>query len=83
MLQPVTGSLISAAAELAGNHGLRASDALHLATALAAHDAFGLPVVMVASDRELEAATRAEALGCLNPEALDALTRLRSLQSAP
>lgn len=49
----VTEALAARAAGLAWEHGLRGYDAVHLAAALAFHEASGEEVVLAAYDREL------------------------------
>jgi predicted nucleic acid-binding protein len=63
-----TETILQSAAGLAFDLGLRAGDAIHLASALAmaAHDDTDL--VMVSADTELLAAAQAKGLRTLNPE---------------
>ena len=77
---PVSTALLSEAATVARNYGLRASDALHMATALRARKASVAEIVFAVSDKELvEAAARA-GFTVLNPEAENALAELRELR---
>lgn len=57
----------NAAEGLAARHGLRAADAVHLASALRARQS-GQAVVLVSSDHELLLAANAEGLAALDPQ---------------
>jgi len=64
----VTGALAVRAGRLAEARGLKAMDALHLASALALQEVLQDAVTVVSSDAELLRAAEAEGLGALNPE---------------
>jgi len=71
---PVSTALLSEAAAVARHYSLRASDALHLASALRAKQASVAEIVFVASDKELVEASKAAEFTVLDPENEDALT---------
>ena len=55
---PITESLVARADTLAWEHGLRGSDAVHLATALSWREAMGGQVTLATFDRDLWLAAR-------------------------
>ena len=73
---PVSTVLLSEAAAVARNYALRASDALHLATALRARQASATEIVFTASDKELVEAAGRAGFTVLNPETENALAAL-------
>jgi len=77
---PVSTVLLSEAAAVARNSALRASDALHLATALRARQASAVAIVFTASDKELIEAARRSGFMVLNPESKNALASLDALR---
>ena len=77
---PVSTVLLSEAAAVARKYSLRASDALHLATALRAKQASATDIVFVASDKELIDAAADAAFPALDPESKDALATLLELR---
>ena len=77
---PVSTVLLSEAAAVARKYSLRASDALHLATALRAKQASATDIVFVASDKELIDAAADAAFPALNPESEVALATLLELR---
>lgn len=62
---PVSEATVRRADELAGRHGLRGFDAIHLACALLFQEALGQAVTMVTYDRLLWQAASAEGLAVL------------------
>ncbi len=63
VLQPVSEPVLSEAIDLTMTHGLRAPDAVHLATAVSIRVSLSeLPLVFVASDARLKAAAEASGL---------------------
>jgi predicted nucleic acid-binding protein len=62
----ITAGLLDDAARLVGVHGLRAYDAVQLASAVATRAAVGEAVVMASFDKSLSAAAAAEGLGLLS-----------------
>ena len=60
--------ILSSARGLIQRHGLRAFDAIHLASALALQAAANEPVTFVASDQRLLRAAAGERLATVNPE---------------
>ncbi len=87
-LYPVTSVTIQRAVEITRRHGLRAGDAIHLATALQSLSWRGellatqdRAIVLVTSDRELlTAASRERQLIALDPQAVDAMEQVRLLR---
>jgi predicted nucleic acid-binding protein len=79
---PVSTALLSEAATVARNYGLRASDALHMATALRARQASAAAAEMVftVSDKELVEAAGRAGFTVLNPEAENAVAELSELR---
>jgi predicted nucleic acid-binding protein len=77
---PVSTALLSEAATVARNYGLRASDALHMATALRARQASAAEIVFTVSDKELVEAAGRAGFAVLNPEAENALAELSELR---
>lgn len=69
MVVAVTDRLIQESARLAEAHGLRAYDAVHLASALTVRDHLTEPLVFLCFDRRLERAARREGLHRLGAEA--------------
>jgi predicted nucleic acid-binding protein len=61
--------ILSAARGLIQRHGLRAFDAIHLASALGLQAAANEPVTFVAADQRLLRAAAGERLATVNPEA--------------
>ncbi len=61
--------ILSSARGLIQRHGLRAFDAIHLASALGLQAAANEPVTFVAADRRLLRAAAGERLATVNPEA--------------
>jgi predicted nucleic acid-binding protein len=61
--------ILSSARSLIQRHGLRAFDAIHLASALGLQAAANEPVVFVAADQRLLRAAAGERLATVNPEA--------------
>ena len=59
---PVSAGIVERAASIAWQHGLRAYDSLHLASALAWKDITGDQVVFACYDRDLLKAARQEGL---------------------
>lgn len=64
---PVTDSLVQSAGKLAESQGLRAYDALHLASAVLFRDKTEPPVVFGCWDFRLESAARRQGLQLLRP----------------
>jgi uncharacterized protein len=64
----VTSTILDVAARLVATHGLRAYDAVQLASATAANDAAGEPLYFGAFDKALSAAAAAEGLAQLPTE---------------
>jgi len=60
--------ILSAARDLVQRHGLRAFDAIHLASALGLQAAANEPVTFVAADQRLLRAAAGERLTTVNPE---------------
>jgi uncharacterized protein len=77
---PVSTALLSEAATVTRNYGLRASDALHMATALRARQASAAEIVFTVSDKELVEAAGRAGFAVLNPEAENALAELSELR---
>jgi predicted nucleic acid-binding protein len=74
----VSSSILEEAARLTAGHGLRAYDAVQLASALAARAALPTLSVMAVFDRALSAAAAAEGLGALPyPASLTMTDRVR------
>lgn len=68
-VQPLTPSVLKAAAVLAERYSLRALDSLQLGSALGARELFDAPQMrFIASDRELLKAAEAEGFIIWNPE---------------
>ena len=61
--------ILSSARGLIQRHGLRAFDAIHLASALGLQAAANEPVTLVAADQRLLRAAAGERLATVNPEA--------------
>jgi hypothetical protein len=61
--------ILSSARGLIQRHGLRAFDAIHLASALGLQAAANEPVTFVAADQRLLRAASGERLATVNPEA--------------
>ena len=76
-LLPVTHGLLLEAGSVARTYGLRAPDAIHLASARAARAAGERGLRFVGSDRELGEATRRGGFALLDPEDAASLTTLR------
>ncbi len=64
----LAAEILSAARDLIPRHGLRAFDAIHLASALGLQAAANEPVTFVAADQRLLRAAASERLATLNPE---------------
>ncbi len=67
-VRPIDEHILSTATNLVIEHGLKAADSLHLATAKEIADFTGKNVVFIASDKELLNAAKSEKLEILNPE---------------
>ncbi len=80
ILLPVAATLISEAAQQAREHGLRALDAIHFATALRARQAATGRLVFVTSDKDLLRAAHSSEFIALDPERQEALQQLRNLR---
>ena len=67
-VRPIDEQILSIATNLVIEHGLRAADSLHLATAKELEKFTGRTVVFIASDKELLSTAALEKLETLNPE---------------
>jgi len=64
----LTASILARGADVAEQRGLRAADALHLASALFVRDVVDPNVTLIASDAELITAAAAAGLATLDPQ---------------
>lgn len=67
-VRPIDEQILSIATDLVIEHGLRAADSLHLATAKEIADFTGKSIVFIASDKELLDAAVLEKIEILDPE---------------
>jgi predicted nucleic acid-binding protein len=67
-VRPIDEHILTIATRLVIEHGLRAADSLHLATAKELANFTGKTVVFIASDKELLSSADLEKLETLNPE---------------
>ena len=67
-VRPIDEQILSIASNLVIDHGLKAADSLHLATAKELANFTGKTVVFIASDKELLSIATLEKLATLNPE---------------
>lgn len=67
-VRPVDENILSIATSLVIEHGLKAADSIHLATAKEIVDLTGKDIVFVASDKELLDAAAIEKMETLDPE---------------
>lgn len=79
-LWPLDEDIAEAAVHVVEAYGLRAADAIHLATALAASAATNLPMIFVSADRDLFQAASNAGLRSIDPTASMALEQLRQLR---
>lgn len=79
---PVRNELVEEAVATVRTYSLRALDALHFTSAVLAsrNSSDGQNLFMVTADRELMEACEAHGISTLNPQAGDALSRLRILR---
>ena len=77
---PITTALLGGAGQAARAYGLRALDAIHLASALQIAEAAQAPFLFICSDKELLGAARSAALPTLDPAAANAARLLRGLR---
>ncbi len=68
LVQPASDAVHAEAIRQAMTHGLRAPDAIHLATALRVREAIGEPLYFVCADAKLIAACVACGINIVNPE---------------
>ncbi|TAK23414.1 MAG: PIN domain-containing protein [Chloroflexota bacterium] len=79
-IAPVTDATMFEAARIARTYGLRAPDAIHLATARLVRETTHSGLIFVSSDRELLTAAREDTFTVLDPEDDPALATLRALR---
>lgn len=79
---PVRNELVAEAVAAVRTYSLRALDALHFTSAVAAdrNSSNGQNLYMVNADREILEACEADGIPTLNPQSDDALDRLRSIR---
>ena len=78
---PVQNELLDQAVGVAREYSLRSLDAIHFISAIASRELLsGENLYMVSADREIIVACQAYGIPALNPQAGDALDRLRSLR---
>ena len=77
---PVSSTLVNEAIAAARNYALRAPDAIHVAAASAVKESVSEKLVFVTSDKELLSAASTAGIDTLDPEAADAMERLKKLR---
>lgn len=83
LIQPVSNPVIADSIDLTRRYGLRAADAIHLATASRVKQASSLQNVFVASDRGLLDCAQREGFYLLDPQHTEAPERLKRLRLEP
>ena len=79
-VEPLTNAVVSAAIDVVRRHGLRAGDALHLATAMSIRSQYP-EMAFVTSDGELASAAVTEGLTLLDPTHPSALNAMHALRA--
>ncbi len=81
ILQPASDAVLSAAIKQSMTYGLRAPDAIHLATALRVNAAIDEPFYFLCADNKLIEACVDSGLTVINPEAPDSGSLLKKARS--